>query len=98
MNTLIISLVTVICSVVGALLAVSNLYRASRKEATMEATTDAKSSTRLETKLDYVSKGVDDIRLDNKDQGRRLNDISERIASVEEVAKSAHKRIDELEK
>ncbi|MBU3098398.1 MULTISPECIES: hypothetical protein [Clostridium] len=96
--TIVISAAGAICAIVGSVLAVSNLFRTSRKEATTEATADAQSTTRLETKLDYVSKGVDDIRLDNKDQNRRINDISDKVARVEESTKSAHKRLDELEK
>ena len=96
--TIIISILGAICAIVGSVLAVSNLFRTSRKEATTEATADATSNTRLETKLDYVAKGVDDIRLDNKEQGRRLNDISDKVARIDESTKSAHKRIDDLEK
>ncbi|MBU3102450.1 MULTISPECIES: hypothetical protein [Clostridium] len=96
--TIVILAAGAICAIVGSVLAVSNLFRTSRKEATTEATADAQSTTRLETKLDYVSKGVDDIRLDNKDQNRRINDISDKVARVEESTKSAHKRLDELEK
>lgn len=98
MDGLVLSFVTVICSIVGALLAVSNLYRSSRKEATMEATTDAKSTTRLETKLEYIATGVDDIKLDMRDNQRRTDALTERVTRVEESTKSAHHRIDEIEK
>ncbi|MBU3176106.1 hypothetical protein KPL47_06955 [Clostridium estertheticum] len=96
--TIIISVSGAICAIVGSVLAVSNLFRTSRKEATTEATADAQSTTRLETKLEYIAKGVDDIRLDNKDQNRKINDISDRVTRVEESTKSAHKRMDELER
>jgi uncharacterized membrane protein len=95
--TIIISVLGAICAIVGSVLAVSNLYRASRKEATTEAKNDATCNTRLETILNYVAKGVDDIRLDMKDQGRQLNDITQRVVRVEESTKSAHHRLDEIE-
>ena len=95
--TIAIAIVTVICSIVGALLAVSNLFRASRKEATTEAKQDATCNTRLETELDYVAKGVDDIRLDNKDLGRQFNELNTVVARIDESTKSAQKRIDDIE-
>ncbi|WP_143287327.1 hypothetical protein [Caloramator quimbayensis] len=53
-------------------------------------------AVRLEAKVDYISKGVDDIRLDIKDHGRKIDDIDRRVTRVEESTKSAHHRIDEL--
>lgn len=84
----------IICSILSS---VAAFYTASRyfRQDTQKETGDF---TRVETKLDYVSKGVDDIRLDIKDQGRQIKDISERLVKVEESTKSAHHRIDVLEK
>lgn len=42
--------------------------------------------------------GVEDIRVDIKAQEKRHGELTERVAKVEEVAKSAHKRIDTIEK
>ena len=96
--TIIIAILTVICSIVGAVLAVSNLFRASRKEATTEAKIDATCNTRLETTLQYIAKGVDDIKLDMRDHGRQLAELNIKLAVVEGSTKSAHKRLDDLEK
>ncbi|WP_061293642.1 hypothetical protein [Clostridium botulinum] len=49
-------------------------------------------------KLDYISKGVDDIRLDLKAADRKIEDVNTRLIKVEESTKSAHHRIDGLEK
>ncbi|HBJ2602698.1 TPA: hypothetical protein ACXDAM_002221 [Clostridium botulinum] len=49
-------------------------------------------------KLDYISKGVDDIRLDLKAADRKIEDVTTRLIKVEESTKSAHHRIDGLEK
>jgi len=87
-------IITIACSVVGALIAVEGMFRYSKKDTKAET----RSNTIIETKLDYVSKGIDDIKLDMRDQGRQINDVTERVARVEESCKSAHKRIDELEK
>lgn len=57
-----------------------------RGEALREAT--------IEASLNSISSGIDEIRLEQKDQGRRFDTLSERVTRVEESAKQAHKRID----
>ncbi|MBB6446440.1 hypothetical protein [Bacillus benzoevorans] len=59
---------------------------------------DAKESAELKAQLSYISKGVDDIRIDIKTNERQMVLFGERLARNEESTKSAHKRIDTLEK
>ncbi len=47
--------------------------------------------------MDYIARGVDDIKLDLKDQARKIESQNERLIRVEESAKSAHKRLDKVE-
>ena len=54
-------------------------------------------STKLETKLDMISRNIDEIRLDNKDFSKSIQQLAERVSAVEQSAKSAHHRIDQLE-
>lgn len=86
--------VGLICTIIGAL---GSFFTQKRnfKEDTKE---DTKSFTQVETKIDYISKGVDDIRIDIKAQDRKISNINERLIRVEEATKSAHKRIDSIEK
>ncbi|WP_027633397.1 hypothetical protein [Clostridium hydrogeniformans] len=84
----------VICTLLGALLG----YLGFRRNENKDIKEDAKSNAHLSTTLAYISKGVDDIRLDIKAQDRRTTDIDSRLIRVEESSKSAHKRIDTLEK
>jgi hypothetical protein len=59
---------------------------------------ESNAQTKFEMQLNYISRGVDDIKLDMKMQDNKINGVIERVAKVEESAKSAHKRIDDLEK
>lgn len=59
---------------------------------------ESNSQTKLEMQLNYISRGVDDIRLELKAQDNKINSLSEKVARLEESSKSAHKRIDDLEK
>ncbi|WP_461206940.1 hypothetical protein [Clostridium sp. DL1XJH146] len=84
----------VICTILGTLLGLSGFWRNSKND----IKDDSRQFTRVESKLDYVSKGVDDIRLDIKAQDRKISDVVERVVRVEESTKSAHHRLDEIEK
>lgn len=86
--------IAVICTVLGVAISYMSFQR--NKDNYLRAET--REVTQNNAKLDYISKGVDDIRLDFKDQARKINGINERLIRVEESAKSAHKRIDECEK
>jgi hypothetical protein len=60
--------------------------------------TDASESAVIRTKLDNINSGVESIRIDIKASEKRMNELSERVIRVEESSKSAHKRLDLLEK
>lgn len=47
--------------------------------------------------VEYIKRGVEDIKLEQKIQGQRFEALSERLTRVEESTKQAHKRIDRLE-
>ena len=83
----------ILCSVVGTILGVIAALNYAKKD-TKEET---QCTTRLESKIDYAARGIDDIKLDNKEQSRQLNSMNDRLIVVEESTKSAHKRMDKLE-
>lgn len=58
---------------------------------------DAQEDAETRAKLDYISRGVDDIKLDNKQRDRDMLKMSDRITIVEQSVKSLYKRIDTLE-
>lgn len=95
-----IALIGIVCTLIGAVLGILGFTRTKKRdtiEDTREAQAEASKQTLVETKLDYISKGVDDIRLDIKAQDRKIQDVIERVTRVEESTKSAHKRIDSIE-
>lgn len=63
-----------------------------------EIKSDGQQGAEMKAKLEYISKGVDDIRIDQKASERQMVSFGERITRVEESAKQAHKRLDNLEK
>ncbi|MGE8207694.1 hypothetical protein ACQKP0_24805 [Heyndrickxia sp. NPDC080065] len=62
-----------------------------------DARTDAKESAEIKAQLDYIGKGVDDIRIDLRTNERQMAALGERVTRVEESSKQAHKRLDTIE-
>lgn len=86
---------TAVSTVVGIGIGVLGAVRTGKKELKEDTTQNVTQNVRIETKLDLISNGVDLIRIDFKEQGRKIDDINERLARCEESTKSSHKRIDE---
>jgi hypothetical protein len=80
---------------VGGLLLSYLTYQFNKvKETKSESRQDAK----IQAQLDYIGKGVDDIRIDLKANERQMVALGERVTRVEESTKQAHKRLDTVEK
>lgn len=96
---------SVIFGAIGTLVGVIGVISAFSKSNKEEGMHDAKTSTQL----NYISKGVDDIKLDIKDvrldmkaneqktQSQFL-EITKELTEVKASARQAHKRLDKIEK
>lgn len=87
-----VATIGIICTVLGAIIG----YLGYKRNYSSDLKKDSRKQSVIETKLDYIGKGVDDIRLDIKATDRRVDKLNERVIKVEESAKSAHKRIDDI--
>ncbi|EEL78664.1 hypothetical protein bcere0028_57750 [Bacillus cereus AH1271] len=83
-------LITAVSLVIGYLSYALNRSR--------EIKSDGQQGAEMKAKLEYISKGVDDIRIDQKASERQMVSFGERITRVEESTKQAHKRLDNVEK
>jgi hypothetical protein len=93
MNEIWTAVIGLLSAVSGMVLGWTGFSRASRQS----ASENGKVQGTFQSDMDYIKRGVDDIRIDLKAQGKEINQLSVRMATVEESAKSAHKRIDRLE-
>ncbi|MHB1418500.1 MAG: hypothetical protein ACYCX4_02770 [Bacillota bacterium] len=79
---------TIICIVLGIVgysrLAKKDTYDNGSEKGTLQAN------------IEYIKRRTDDVLLEQKDTNKSLNAIAERVTRVEESAKSAHHRIDEI--
>lgn len=83
-------LISVISVTFGIYQGMSNLKRNSASDIKKEAVETAT----INVKLDTISKGVDDIKLEQKSTSKDIKDLNERMIMVEQSTKSAHHRID----
>ena len=82
-----------ILSAAAVLIALVGLIAASRKDTRQDAAGVAK----IEAKLDSISSGVEDIRVETRTTRGRVDALSERVAAVESSCRSAHHRLDQLQ-
>ena len=90
--TVLTALISIMAAISGILLGWIGKTKSYRAEVVQEATADAS----LHTDVSYIKRGIDDIRVDLRLQGQRVDGLSERLTRVEESAKQAHKRLDDL--
>lgn len=81
------------CTVIGGIIGVWK----AKKDADKDTREDATRDTTVNVKLEYISKGIDDIRIDNKVRDKQMMEFTERLVAVEKSAASAHHRIDSIE-
>lgn len=84
-------------TIVGGIIGYATFFMNSKKNIKQETKEETTTITSIGTKLDLISKNVDEIRLDNKDFNKTIHGLGERISAVEQSTKSAHHRIDNLE-
>lgn len=83
--TLIISLVTVCCTLYGF----SRNYKLDARRAEKDHTT-------VLIKLENIQNGISEIKADIRGVKEDVKELEKRMARVEESAKQAHKRLDEM--
>ena len=93
MDISVTSLVTFVVAAVGVFTGISGWVVRGKKESSGIAS----EMTLLRSDIGHIRSGVDDIKSDMKDQKRDVRDLSERLTRVEEMSKSAHRRLDTLE-
>jgi len=87
-----------ILSAVGCFCGIFYGIRNSRRADDRQLRDDAMSLARIEGKLDSANRGIEDMRVEVRTHGNQIADLSTRMARCEESCKSAHHRIDTLER
>ena len=86
-------IIAIITGLSGLILGWTGRARQARQDLAQESTVAALQRADVE----YIKRGVDDMKIEQKLQRQQFEAVSERLTRVEESAKQAHKRIDRLE-
>lgn len=89
----ILTVIAVAGTLSGIYIGWSGKSRNVKHDVAGEASKDAE----LRTNMEYIKRGIDDVRVEQKVQGQRFDQLAERVTRVEESSKSAHHRLDRLE-
>lgn len=81
-----------VAAISGIVLGWSGRSRSARQDTVADATKDAV----LRADMEYIKRGVDEVRLEQRAAGQRFDLLTERVTRAEESVKQAHKRLDEL--
>ena len=85
----VVAIISAICAVVFGYIAFVRNKRHDDEE-------EGKASGTMMSDIGYIKSGVDDIKAEQKEQRKTNLEVVSRLTAVEESAKQAHKRIDEL--
>lgn len=87
---------SVLLAIAGTISAMALGWLGRSRTVKKDVVEDAGAVITLQNNVDYIRRGVDDIRLDQRVQAQKLDSLAERLTREEESNKQAHKRIDEL--
>lgn len=90
--------IVTILSAVGTISAITLGWIGQNRMVKQNTRNDAGSDAALKTDVDYIKRGVDDMRIEQRVQGQRFDQLAERVTRVEESTKQAHHRLDRSEK
>lgn len=88
-----VPIITAVAAISGIMLGWAGRSRAINQDIAQQASADAIQRVDVE----YIKRGVDDIRADQRSQGKEIEKLSARVTRVEESVKQAHKRLDRID-
>lgn len=81
-------------SCVMAIIAIITLAKGNKKDIEKEAEARAD----MNADLKYIRSSVDDIRVENRVIQKDVGDLKVKMVEIEQSTKSAHKRLDDMQK
>ena len=84
-------------AVFGTIASILFAYLAYHKGVKTDSTKTGMKDGELKTDIEYIKRRTDEVLIERRDTNKTISSISERLVRVEEMSKSAHKRIDEIE-
>lgn len=85
--------IALLCTIIGSVIGILTFSRAKSKDDKSEG----QQSGQMLTELGYIKSGIDDIKIEQREQRKINTDTATKLAAVEASAKQAHRRLDQIE-
>lgn len=91
------ALASLLVGIIGLCFTVFFNSKNSKRSDTQDVETRVKENTKLNMKLDEISRSLNEVKDELRLYQKMVQDLSERVAKVEASASQAHKRLDRME-
>lgn len=91
-----IGLIGTVIGIIGGICAVIFGIRSWRQSQKTDDRHDGQTLGTVQSDLGYIKSGVDDLKIEVRELRTGQSNLTERVRAVEESARQAHKRIDDL--
>lgn len=85
--------IPILCTILGIVLSFLAFQRNNKKD----IQSDTKEFVEVRTQLDYISRGIDDIKFNDRIRDEQLKNLNERLIIVESETKILFKRFERLD-
>ena len=88
--------ISVLAGIVSVAFAIYFGLKSNHRSDVQDIEARAANNAKVNMKLDIISSAVNDIKYDISATKKEVKDLTERVVSVEQSAKSAHHRLDDF--
>ena len=85
--------IPILCTILGFVISFLTFQRNNKKD----IQSDTKEFVEVRTQLDYISRGIDDIKFNDRIRDDQLKNLNERLIIVESETKILFKRFERLD-
>lgn len=85
--------IALLCTILGFIISFLTFQRNNKKD----IENDTQERAEIKAKLGYISRGIDDIKLDNKARDKEMTEFRERLIIHEEKINNLEKRVERIE-
>lgn len=89
-------IIGIVVGIVGAIISLLTFVNKEKRSIERETKEDTEALSKAVSELQYVSRGVDDIKYDIKNLSNSLQSTNERVVKLEMGLEMTNKRIDDL--
>lgn len=93
----VVTVVMSILAIAGTLSGIVIGWKGNARTNRNETITDTSRDVKLQVDVEYIKRGIDDLKVEQRLQGQQYDELSKQVIKVDESTRSAHKRIDRLE-